>query len=172
MGKAASGNTAGLRSLMLYDCHFEFLDTVLSWSKVKRDYCCSQNKLLCATSIAGRSETAVNAGYDCDDGLEHWHKQWLEEKKLWCCANQGKGCPRGPRFDCDADWKDWRYSWATRKKHFCCKHKQRGCETSGADLADSTEAQHFDCEAAAKNRDVEWSDAKKAWCAGIWLYSV
>merc|ERR1719277_439945 len=88
---AASGKTAGLRSLMLYDCDFDFLDSILSWSKVKRDYCCSQNKLLCATSIAGLPETVVNAGYDCDDGIEHWNEEWLVEKKLWCCAKKNKG---------------------------------------------------------------------------------
>jgi len=44
---APSDGPAGLRSLMLYDCKTDFLDTVQDWSAEKRAYCCQKSRVIC-----------------------------------------------------------------------------------------------------------------------------
>eukprot|EP00931_Biecheleriopsis_adriatica_P015953 TRINITY_DN11928_c0_g1_i1.p1 TRINITY_DN11928_c0_g1~~TRINITY_DN11928_c0_g1_i1.p1 ORF type:complete len:452 (-),score=79.77 TRINITY_DN11928_c0_g1_i1:74-1354(-) len=35
---------------------------------------------------------AVNAPFDCREGLEHWQQVWFPAKQDWCCDNMKLGC--------------------------------------------------------------------------------
>jgi len=153
------------RSLLLYECKVDFLDSMQDWSQEKRDNCCQQSKLFCERAQAPL-KTAVNAGYDCDEGVDRWETEWLVGKKVWCCQKTGKGCSTQPTFDCEADFLDWRRSWAAGKMAYCCESKQRGCGGPSDTVVEPQEdlGATYDCEAASANWEVEWSDAKKVWC--------
>ena len=30
--------------------------------------------------------------FDCDDGFNDWRSAWSDDKKHWCCHNEGRGC--------------------------------------------------------------------------------
>merc|ERR1712224_998426 len=32
------------------------------------------------------------SGFDCQEGLERWRTGWSDEKRRWCCEDQGVGC--------------------------------------------------------------------------------
>jgi len=153
----------GLRTLVQYDCDVDFLDSVAEWPQDTREYCCQKHKLLCDTRKEGQTETVVNEGYDCDEGLENW-QEWLVGKKVWCCAKERKGCLAAPTYDCDVDFGDWRSSWSIGKTAFCCEHKGRGCQNSAAEVVEPSDTHRFNCQTARDTWEMEWSDAKKAWC--------
>jgi len=68
---------------------------------------------------------------------------WSVQKKAWCCAHHGKGCPgqgngcvtqpatTSAPYDCNAGFANWVAGWSVPKKQWCCANAGKGCQQQG-----------------------------------------
>jgi len=73
----------------------------------------------------------MGAAQNCQDGLQSWATSWTEEKKLWCCASEQKGCKpvlQGCATECDYMSKkascSFRTQWGANHRF---KHQAGSC---------------------------------------------
>lgn len=144
-----------------FDCELLFFDWENKWSAQKKEWCCSHHATGCeaqrrprlqptrqATSRQPRPRqalavvTTTSEPYDCNLDYtpcrsceQHW---WTIGKRIWCCANKGRGCPPpGPStssqpFDCekddpDCDGRCLQRRWSEEQRRWCCHRMGRGC---------------------------------------------
>jgi len=118
-----------------YDCSIGYFTWESGWSPGKRAWCCLHEGLRCP-KLSGVSPPAVYAspasvlggGYDCKAEYYHWEEGWSEEKKVWCCQNEGLGCPNQEPYDCRDEPADWEAVWTYAKKEWCCRNQGLGCQ--------------------------------------------
>mmetsp|Transcript_110593 Transcript_110593/g.308062 ORF Transcript_110593/g.308062 Transcript_110593/m.308062 type:complete len:233 (-) Transcript_110593:168-866(-) len=110
----------------------------------------------------GRESSQVSGELNCslsEDAVSEPHKQW-------CCANEGKMCPK---LDCEAGYSDWSRGWSPGKKIYCCKHYHRGCE-GGSTTPRKVKAvgqDTFNCEMSEALLEVK-PEEHRTWCC--WHY--
>jgi len=100
-----------------YDCQAGLSNFHSGWSQPKKYWCCDKQGLGCEgpsapTVPAGSgfywkhvqmngfwtwvrahtSELHAAPNYDCDAGLASFKMGWSDDKKLWCCKHEHKGC--------------------------------------------------------------------------------
>lgn len=81
------------RTLMLYDCQADFLDSMRSWSVGKKSWCCKRKGITCARAAEQQADQALKSeDFDCQEAFASWDTEWSEGKKAWCCRNTGRGC--------------------------------------------------------------------------------
>mmetsp|Transcript_88008 Transcript_88008/g.244274 ORF Transcript_88008/g.244274 Transcript_88008/m.244274 type:complete len:485 (+) Transcript_88008:108-1562(+) len=161
--------------------------------------------LPCILSILLRSSVSVaqksrdllsqpDPPHDCKDGYSNWQTEWADEKKLWCCGFEGRGCSREIEPDCNAGYWNWKEGWSRAKKDWCCKYKQLACIGGDAsDTSSGTDSGHagsgtsdsarvpspvgqasktsstttdspYNCDSDLALFDLAWSEEKKSWC--------
>eukprot|EP00440_Ansanella_granifera_P040205 gb/GFBE01043610.1/.p1 GENE.gb/GFBE01043610.1/~~gb/GFBE01043610.1/.p1 ORF type:complete len:676 (+),score=120.12 gb/GFBE01043610.1/:1-2028(+) len=153
---------------MQYHSHFaaEFLTD---------EECCRPT---CSTFTCPAGSYERGAHYDCNAGLANFQNGWSEHKKLWCCAQEGKGCtshavavsyetcchaePTCGSYACPHGY--FRDACATASTelhtHSCCRPT---CQTFKCPSGYRPFGQ-FDCQAGLSNWRAGWSSSKKAWC--------
>jgi len=175
--------TAEPRTLMLFDCQADFLDSMRSWSAGKKAWCCKRHGVSCVRAAEHQSEQAIaSADYDCMEAFANWQTEWSDGKKAWCCHHASTGCTTELRNleqptsdssslghapvprDCDADLGDWVRAWSFAKKDWCCKHWGHGCGTPS--LSNDRAYESFDCKADAATWEFDWSAVKREFCCG------
>eukprot|EP00301_Raphidiophrys_heterophryoidea_P023441 c7331_g1_i1.p1 GENE.c7331_g1_i1~~c7331_g1_i1.p1 ORF type:complete len:227 (-),score=30.17 c7331_g1_i1:101-781(-) len=103
-----------------------------------------------------KADKSVESPFNC-----RTRESWSEEKQVWCCANQGLGCPEptnqeqkstsvADRYDCRS-----RDAWTEDRRAWCCANKKRGCLSTA-----KKQLELFDCEASQTLLD----DEHRAWC--------
>lgn len=113
---------------------------------------------------------ATASVFDCRLELSRSARAWPEDKRSWCCRQEGVGCATASSdrrlgseveevLDCDAGYSDWKEQWSLAKQAFCCQTSGRACRTRT-----STSPAPFDCMAGRASRARAWSESKKAWC--------
>jgi len=104
--------------------------------------------LLIISTIVSHTDTQtpvprMNTPYNCSSSVANFQSDWSTEKKVWCCANEGRACnlagevpplplPKSPtvpeeQYDCNDGLSNWEASWTPRKKRHCCESIGRGC---------------------------------------------
>merc|ERR1712087_341614 len=81
-----------------YNCA---VDPESSWDEGKKDWCCRVHHLGCSPTappvtlppVVPTAPPPPADPFNCADGFANWVAGWSVEKKEWCCAHHGKGCP-------------------------------------------------------------------------------
>lgn len=128
--------------------HYDCTVVQASWTGHHRAFCCSEWDIGCPKEHRFRQ----GSFYDCAAGYANWQNGWSDDKKAWCCKQEGAGCTNSLPYDCQAGYSNWALGWSEGKKQWCCQHERKAC------------IKPFDCTAGQSNWKKGWSDSKKKWC--------
>eukprot|EP00929_Paragymnodinium_shiwhaense_P057991 TRINITY_DN29049_c0_g1_i1.p1 TRINITY_DN29049_c0_g1~~TRINITY_DN29049_c0_g1_i1.p1 ORF type:complete len:2199 (+),score=684.27 TRINITY_DN29049_c0_g1_i1:2-6598(+) len=101
-----------------FNCDIGLDNWEQEWSKTKQDYCCAHAGVMCQPEAVLDPPTTTSPPpstsdedatkpkkivkqedkkFDCNAGIENWKKGYSDEKKYWCCYNEGIACedPKG-----------------------------------------------------------------------------
>merc|ERR1712038_2081210 len=81
--------------------------------------------------------------YDC-----RTKELWTEEKKKWCCVNEGLGCEI--KYDCKT-----KEVWTEEKKKWCCVNEDLGCDDNQPQSCDNWEWPPRGTKFCASNSECE-----------------
>lgn len=89
-----------------YNCDPHASD-VDAWTILQRVYCCKEKEVACpeppggskkaheansSASTPKQNSTTTEFEFNCVAAFSNWQKAWSDDKKKWCCENQGLGC--------------------------------------------------------------------------------
>lgn len=101
------------RQMFALDCNETEDDWQVSWSSMKKEWCCLHMEMGCPSLSCVITDA--------------WEESWSSHKKKWCCEHEHVHVACPVLYDCQEGLSDSAASWTQHKLKWCCANQGLGC---------------------------------------------